>query len=80
MDRDDDDDWPTPRRSTRAVRAVREYLVALDAGQKPPKRVSMTDPAARWIATRRGPALFPALRTAEVNPTRTMIDRVGRAL
>lgn len=94
LDRDDDDDWPTPRGSTRAVR---EYLAALDEGQTPPKRVSVTDPAARWTAAPKGPALFayctnylvdvaegiivdveatPVLRTAEVNATRTMIDRV----
>lgn len=55
IDRDDDDDWPTPRRSTRAVR---EYLGALDAEHKPAKRISLTDPSARWTAAPGGPAFF----------------------
>lgn len=92
LDRDDDDDWPTPNRSTRPVR---EYLDALDG--EPAKRLSLTDPAARWTAAPGGPAFFaystnylidvdvgiivdveptPALRTDEVNATKTMIDRV----
>jgi transposase len=51
--RDDDDDWPTPPGSTRPVR---EYLAALDEGEAPAKRISTTDPAARWTAaTRAGP-------------------------
>jgi len=54
-DRDDDDDWPNPNLSTRPVR---EYLQALDEGQKPAKRISVTDPAARWTAAPGGPAFF----------------------
>ena len=94
LDRDDDDDWPTPNRSTRPVR---EYLEDLDEARQPAKRISTTDPAARWTAAPGGPAFFaystnylidvdaaiivdveatPALRTDEVNSTRTMIDRV----
>jgi IS5 family transposase len=94
LNQDNDDDWPTPNRSTRPVR---EYLDALDDDVKPAKRVSTTDPAARWTAAPGGPAFFaystnylidvdagiivdveatPAYRTAEVNATRTMIDRV----
>ena len=74
-----------------------EYLAALDGEQKPAKRISLTDPAARWTAAPGGPAFFaystnylvdveagiivdveatPALRTEEVNTTKTMIDRV----
>lgn len=54
-DRDDDDDWPNPNLATRPVR---EYLKALDEGQKPAKRISVTDPAARWTAAPGGPAFF----------------------
>lgn len=55
-DRDDDDDWPTPHFATRPVR---EYLSALDEGQRTPaKRVSLTDPAAQWTAAAAGPAIF----------------------
>jgi transposase len=51
--RDDDDDWPTPPTSTRPVR---EYLAALDDEAEPAKRLSVTDPAARWTAApREGP-------------------------
>lgn len=53
--RDDDDDWPTPNRSTRSVRA---YLADLDASRTPAKRISTTDPAARWTAAPGGPAFF----------------------
>ncbi len=55
LNRDDDDDWPKPSGSTRAVR---EYLEALDEGAKPARRISMTDPAARWTAAPGGPAFF----------------------
>jgi hypothetical protein len=62
-----------------------------------PKRLSLTDPQARWTAAPRGPAFFaystnylidtehgvivdveptPAHRTAEVESTKTMIERV----
>ncbi len=55
LDRDDDDDWPTPNLSTRPVR---EYLSSLDPDQKPAKRISLTDPQARWTAAPGGPAFF----------------------
>jgi transposase len=94
QDRDTDNDWPTPRHSTRPVR---EYLEGLSEQDKPAKRLSLSDPAARWTAAMGGPAFFaystnylidtdfgiildveatPAHRTAEVDSTRTMIDRV----
>ncbi len=94
LERDDDDDWPTPNRSTRPVR---EYLSQLDDARKPAKRISLTDPQARWTAAPGGPAFFAystnylidvdagiivdveattALRTDEVDATKTMIDRV----
>lgn len=53
--RDDDDDWPRPSGSSRAVR---EYLEALDEGHKPAKRISTTDPAAQWTAAPGGPAFY----------------------
>jgi len=53
--REDDDDWPTPSRSTRPVK---EYLAELDESDKPAKRISTTDPAARWTAAPGGPAFF----------------------
>lgn len=43
------------------TRSVREYLAALDAAEpttKPPKNVSLTDPAARWTAAPGGPAFY----------------------
>lgn len=52
---DDDDDWPRPSGSSRAVR---EYLDALDEGAQPSKRVSTTDPGAQWTAAPGGPAFF----------------------
>ena len=55
IDKDDDDDWPTPRLSTRPVR---EYLSSLDESRKPAKRLSQTDPSARWTAAPGGPAFF----------------------
>lgn len=94
QDRDSDDDWPTPRKSSRPVK---EYLDGMDESDKPAKRLSLSDPAARWTAAMGGPAYFaystnylidvdngiildveatPAYRTAEVDSTRTMIDRV----
>jgi transposase len=89
--------WKSGNGSTRAVR---EYVVALEAAnptETPPKSVSLTDPGARYTAAPGGPAFYaystnylvdlkagiivdveatPALRTDEVNSTRTMIDRV----
>jgi len=53
--RDDDDDWPTPNRSTRPVR---EYLSNLDESGQAAKRISTTDPAAQWTAAPGGPAFF----------------------
>ena len=93
----DDDDWNQPGRRSRPVR---EYLEALDE-QAPSsarrKKISTTDPAARWTCAPGGPAYYaystnylidtdtciimdveatPALRTNEVNSTRTMLERV----
>jgi transposase len=90
-------DWADPVLSTRAVR---EYLEALDdeaLAETMPKRISLTDPLARWTAAPGGPALFaystnylidtahgvildveatPAHRTAEVESTKVMVERV----
>ena len=55
LNRDDDDDWPKPGGSSRPVR---EYLAALDAGDEPARRISVTDPQARWTAAAGGPAFF----------------------
>jgi transposase len=53
---DDDDDWGG------GGRAIREYLDALhEAGSSigaPPKKVSQTDPMARWTAAPGGPAYY----------------------
>lgn len=89
--------WSDPALSTRAVR---EYLEALDEealAETLPKRLSLTDPQARWAAASGGPTFYaystnylidteqgvimdvaptPAHRTAEVESTKTMIDRV----
>lgn len=89
--------WPD---ETALTRPVREYLAALDAAEeerKPPKNISLTDPASQWTAAPGGPAFYaystnylidvqagiimdveasPAHRTAEVNATKKMIDRV----
>jgi len=90
-------DWADPVLSTRAVR---EYLEALDEealAETMPKRISLTDPLARWTAAPGGPAFFaystnylidtahgvildveatPAHRTAEVESTKVMVERV----
>lgn len=50
--------WPA---ESPLSRPVREYLDALDAAEEPhtpPKRVSLTDPAAQWTAAPGGPAFF----------------------
>jgi transposase len=94
MDRDDDDNWPRPSGGSRPVQ---EYLATLDAGTEPAKRISLTDPQARWTAALDAPAFFaysdnvladvkagiildveatPSYRPAEVDSTKTMIDRV----
>ena len=89
-------DWGNPDEATRPVR---EYLAALEETNDPPaqpKVVSLTDPAASWVA-RGGPAFFAystnylidlkagiivdveasaVNSAAEVEATRTMIDRV----
>lgn len=94
---DEEINWSDPSLSTRAVR---EYLEALDEealAEALPKRLSLTDPLARWTAAPGGPAFFaystnylidvehgvimdveptPAHRTAEVESTKTMIERV----
>lgn len=52
---DDDDNWSD------GSRAVREYLDALaeqDASIKPAKKISQTDPMARWTAAPGGPAYY----------------------
>jgi transposase len=55
---DDDDDWG----GGGGTRAVREYLAALDEATaltgKPARRVSATDPAARWTKAPAGPAFY----------------------
>lgn len=46
---------------TTLTRPVREYLDALDAaeeGRKPPKNISLTDPASQWTAAPGGPAFY----------------------
>jgi transposase len=83
------------------TRAVREYLAALDEAApptgNPAKRISATDPAARWTKASIGPGFYgystnylmdtdagiivdveatQAYRPAEVQATRTMIERV----
>ena len=55
INRDDDEAWPRPSGSSRPVR---EYLAALDEGQEPARRISLTDPQARWTAAPGGPAFF----------------------
>jgi hypothetical protein len=48
-------------RETALSRPVREYLEALDASEevrKPPKNVSLTDPASQWTAAPGGPAFY----------------------
>lgn len=94
---DEQVNWSDPSLSTRAVR---EYLEALDEEALPetlPKRLSLTDPQARWTAASGGPAFYaystnyliytehgvivgveptPAHRTAEVESTKTMNERV----
>lgn len=93
----DEAQWPEVSSLTRPVR---EYLAALDAqeeNRKPPKNISLTDPASQWTAAPGGPAFYaystnylidvqagiimdveasPAHRTAEVDATKRMIDRV----
>ena len=55
MTREDDDDWPRPGGTTRAVR---EYVDALDDSVTPARRLSLIDPAARWTAAPGGLAFF----------------------
>lgn len=48
-------------RESSLTRPVREYLEALDGAEearKPPKNVSLTDPAAQWTAAPGGPAFY----------------------
>lgn len=55
---DEEVNWNDPALSTRAVR---EYLDALDdeaLAEALPKRISLTDPLARWTAAPGGPAFF----------------------
>lgn len=54
--REDDDHW-----GDGGSRAVREYLEALDSNpvaERSTRKVSMTDPAARWTAAPGGPAFY----------------------
>ena len=88
----------TETNDTKAADAEVEDSEAEDAPEEtPPKRISLTDPQARWTAAPGGPAYFaystnylvdtksgiimdaeatPAYRPAEVESTKTMIDRV----
>lgn len=90
-------DWTNPEINTRAMR---EYLAALDdetLAAVVPRKVSLSDPHARWTAATGGIAYFaystnylidtahgvildvaatPAHRTAEVESTKLMVDRV----
>lgn len=90
-------DWNSPAIDTRAMR---EYLAALDGealAAAAPRKVSLSDPHARWTAATGGIAFFaystnylidtahgmildveatPAHRTAEVESTKLMVDRV----
>ena len=55
---DEQINWSDPSLSTRAVR---EYLEGLDEealAETLPKRLSLTDPQARWTAAPGGPALY----------------------
>jgi hypothetical protein len=94
---DEPANWSDPALSSRAVR---EYLEALDEEalvETLPRRLSLTDPQARWAAAPGGAAFYaystnylidtehgvivdveptPAQRTAEVESTKVMIDRV----
>jgi len=57
-------DWDKNRAPEKASRAVKEYLVTLDAAafgaasDVTPKFVSPSDPAAQWTGAMRGPAFF----------------------
>jgi transposase len=90
-------DWSNPEIDTRAMR---EYLAALDdeaLAAVVPRKVSLSDPHARWTAAKGGIAFFaystnylidtahgvildveatPANRTAEVESTKLMVERV----
>lgn len=90
-------DWRDPKINTRALR---EYLDALDDEAditETSRKVSLSDPHARWTAAKGGIAFFaystnylidtehgvildveatPAHRTAEVESTKLMVDRV----
>ena len=90
-------DWGNPEIDTRAMR---EYLASLDGevhAAAAPRKVSLSDPYARWTAATGGIAFFaystnylidtahgmildveatPAHRTAEVESTKLMVDRV----
>jgi transposase len=92
-DGDEDIDWSDP---ALASRPVAEYLAAVERQNTPPKKLSLTDPGARWTSAMGGPAYFAwsanyladvgaavivdvepteAIRNAEVNGTKLMIDR-----
>ena len=89
-------DWGESKSVTRPVREYLDRLDEANGDKSPPKKISLTDPAAQWTAAPGGPAFYaystnylidvddriivdveatPAHRTAEVNATKTMIDR-----
>ncbi len=50
--------WPE---ETTLARPVREYLAALDAAEeerKPPRNISLTDPASQWTTAPGGPPVY----------------------
>ena len=54
---DEQVNWSDPL----SIRAVREYLLAFDEetlDETLPKRLSLTDPQARWTAARGGPPCY----------------------
>ena len=55
MDKGDHVDWPDPKI---ASRPVTEYLNAIDQEGAPRKKISLTDPTARWTAAVGGRARF----------------------
>lgn len=89
--------WQSPALCSHAVREFLEGLDGEALAEAVPKRISLTDPQARWTAAPGGPAFFaystnylidtehgvildvettPAHRTAEVESTKVMIERV----
>jgi transposase len=50
--------WGDPKEATRPVREYLEALDEINTPAAPPKKISLTDPAATWTAARGGPAFF----------------------